>query len=739
MKKIVFLLAIIAQIAFLHCSIITVSQDGTGDFASIQEAINYAGNDTILVYPGVYFESIDYIGKTLVIGSLNMTTGNPYFIEITVIDGSVDRKCVSVRNHEGEGTKLIGFTICHSTSGAIHIRWGHLDLINCIVENNFCYAYASAVKVQMDSYLFLSGTIIRKNVCQWYSGGLEVDSSSEVEFDSKNLCSIYGNHGAMGQDITITLPEDYTGMQSIYLDTFSNDVPDKFFIMIGITGEDHSNWDYLDWHVNQSYFEFYDGDLYISPEGNDANSGISPDQPMQTIEAAVRRSVSNPLHQNTIYLAEGTYSKELNNQVFPINMRSHVSLIGSGMDTTVLDSDGFSFLTDFDSGFSYAIKNLTFINPPAHDTINWAFKFMGHALEIERISLENLRVEDSYQRVFEIRGNVGFEMDNIIISGSTGGLLDFYPYFAIHGIVKNCIVQNTGSCIRHIMCDYEIQPSQLDVVNCLIVENLEPGGFRDIDAYSIKCARNTVTNLVNCTIMNNRSGDETGVSCIKAEEGADINIYNSCVHGNDIDQVAIDSGFTNYASTVNISHSLIEGGENGIPIAGPANSTLNWLDGNLDTNPLVNDLYYPYLGSPLVNAGTIIIPGVGIPEYDLAGNPRIMDNCIDIGAYERIPWGTDDTEDELSGIYRLDVYPNPFNPQTAIRFNLPAGNDVQLIVYNIKGEKIATIIDQYLCAGEHEFIWNGKTDQNRKAASGVYFCRLQTSINTQTTKMILLK
>jgi hypothetical protein len=239
--------------------------------------------------------------------------------------------------------------------------------------------------------------------------------------------------------------------------------------------------------------------------------------------------------------------------------------------------------------------------------------------------------------------------------------------------------------------------------------------------------------------MNNTSSCDSGVSCIQAEEGADINIYNCCIYGNAVNQVAIESGLTNYASTVNISHSLIEGGENAIPIGGPANSTLNWLEGNLDCDPQINNWYYPLDSSPLVNAGTILIPGVAIPEHDLAGNPRIMDNCIDIGAYERGPWGSNDTADELCGTHHLNVYPNPFNPETTIKFNLPAADYVQLIIYNLKGEKIAVIIDQPLSAGEHEFIWEGKTDQNRTAASGVYFCRLQTSNNTQTTKIILLK
>jgi hypothetical protein len=168
------LFIILVQAFSIFSTLITVSQDGTGNFTSIQSAIDYAVNDTILVFPGVYLESIDYIGKTLVIGSLNMITGDASYIETTVIDANYEFDCVQVRHHEGEGTKLIGFTICHGNSGAIHLRWGYLELINCIVEDNFSRAYAGAIRVQMDSYLFLSGTIIRNNTCQWYSGGRKI-------------------------------------------------------------------------------------------------------------------------------------------------------------------------------------------------------------------------------------------------------------------------------------------------------------------------------------------------------------------------------------------------------------------------------------------------------------------------------------------------------------------------------------------------------------------------------------
>ncbi|MDP8210300.1 MAG: C10 family peptidase [Candidatus Stygibacter australis] len=84
-------------------------------------------------------------------------------------------------------------------------------------------------------------------------------------------------------------------------------------------------------------------------------------------------------------------------------------------------------------------------------------------------------------------------------------------------------------------------------------------------------------------------------------------------------------------------------------------------------------------------------------------------------------------------------YPNPFNPETTINFNLPSTDFASLIVYNIKGEKVATLAAEALSAGDHIYIWQGKDDNNLPVSSGIYFYQLVTSQQTETRKMILLK
>jgi hypothetical protein len=83
--------------------------------------------------------------------------------------------------------------------------------------------------------------------------------------------------------------------------------------------------------------------------------------------------------------------------------------------------------------------------------------------------------------------------------------------------------------------------------------------------------------------------------------------------------------------------------------------------------------------------------------------------------------------------------PNPFNPTTEIAFSLPRGAEVTLAIYNITGQRIATLIDHHLEAGSHSIIWNGRDETGRTVSSGIYFYRLKAGEFTETRKMVLLK
>ena len=89
--------------------------------------------------------------------------------------------------------------------------------------------------------------------------------------------------------------------------------------------------------------------------------------------------------------------------------------------------------------------------------------------------------------------------------------------------------------------------------------------------------------------------------------------------------------------------------------------------------------------------------------------------------------------------YKLNNYPNPFNPETTIQFNLIADGKVQLDIYNIKGQKVKQLVNDQLSAREHSVVWDGEDSNNKRVSSGIYLYRLQTPTKILTKKMLLLK
>ena len=84
-------------------------------------------------------------------------------------------------------------------------------------------------------------------------------------------------------------------------------------------------------------------------------------------------------------------------------------------------------------------------------------------------------------------------------------------------------------------------------------------------------------------------------------------------------------------------------------------------------------------------------------------------------------------------------YPNPFNQSTVIRVDLETRAEMELAVYNMSGQKAATLARGPYPAGTHSFIWEGRTTLGRELASGVYTCRLSAGGQVRTRKLILLR
>jgi hypothetical protein len=130
-------------------------------------------------------------------------------------------------------------------------------------------------------------------------------------------------------------------------------------------------------------------------------------------------------------------------------------------------------------------------------------------------------------------------------------------------------------------------------------------------------------------------------------------------------------------------------------------------------------------------------------NYDPATFPGYFNLRTEISRDEYVYW-IDSTQLIVTGVededirpltYNLDQnYPNPFNPSTVISYQLPVGGDVTLKVFDVLGNEIATLIDEYKPAGKYEVEFNAAANP-----SGVYFYQLNAGEFTAVKKMILLK
>jgi hypothetical protein len=121
--------------------------------------------------------------------------------------------------------------------------------------------------------------------------------------------------------------------------------------------------------------------------------------------------------------------------------------------------------------------------------------------------------------------------------------------------------------------------------------------------------------------------------------------------------------------------------------------------------------------------------------------PNFHSNSVD---FIDITTGIEETENSLQEFRLFNNYPNPFNPNTKIKFNISQDvrretRNVTLKVYDILGNEVATLVNEKLSAGEYEITFDVETSRELSLTSGIYFYTLRAGEFFQTKKMILLK
>ena len=132
----------------------------------------------------------------------------------------------------------------------------------------------------------------------------------------------------------------------------------------------------------------------------------------------------------------------------------------------------------------------------------------------------------------------------------------------------------------------------------------------------------------------------------------------------------------------------------------------------------------------VLDAGTVIsVPEINNVFFDLVEVENLGE--------------TYNSPDEISSVTSdnselFQNYPNPFNPITTISYSIPIESDVEISIYNLKGQKIKTFINENLKSGNYSLVWNGKNDKGKPVSSGFYFYKLVVNGKTKAIKKCVM-
>ncbi len=162
---------------------------------------------------------------------------------------------------------------------------------------------------------------------------------------------------------------------------------------------------------------------------------------------------------------------------------------------------------------------------------------------------------------------------------------------------------------------------------------------------------------------------------------------------------------------------------------------------NLNIDPYTVALYFTYYESDSLHFdSTGIAYGTIDPHRNRIYSTVEHFSTLTAKGEENSITSIDNEIEEIPNNYELyQNYPNPFNPSTTITYSLPKDGKVKLIIYDILGREVATLINKVQTAGIKSVIWNGINSNGRQVTSGVYLYQLQAGDIIQTRKMMLLK
>jgi hypothetical protein len=383
------------------------------------------------------------------------------------------------------------------------------------------------------------------------------------------------------------------------------------------------------------------------------------------------------------------------------------------------------------AGIQYHIDTTEFTNPYHIEILNSSFSensaFYRGAIEIQQFNSETSLVNVKIDKC-EFLNNTIDRGGNLLI---TGYIQDF--------VISNSIFLGNFAALRTPSCQFSSHVVG-DIYNCLFISNQTAGG-----GAASAVGTGSKVNFINCTFANN-----FGAAALTLRNDAHSILVNNIFWENENYNFTLTAVTDSTPCNLYVDHCDIQYGLDSI-VVNDTISVINWGFGNIDSDPLFvdilnNDFHLQDL-SPCIAAGIDSIEIAGVwyyaPLKDIEGNPRPspMGTMPDMGAYEsQFPSGVIEQSSEFPTEFSLSQnYPNPFNPSTKISWQSPVGSWQTLKVYDVLGNEVATLVNEYKPAGTYEVEFDVGTSRDLSLPSGVYFYQLKVGSFIQTKKMLLLK
>ena len=683
-KAIIFSAILLLQSLSSNAATLSVALDGSQAYTAIQEAIDAsADGDIVLVYPGRYYENVKFNGKNISLASLELLTGNRDYVYSTIIDAN--HSGPGVRTTSGESNIHVqGFTITNGTGdynesydmsvgGGIIVS--HMSgqreasIINCVVTGNTATnggGFWGGV-----CNLYLSGVSIHNNTAS-VGGGMQFEGALttpySITFDPVNRCSIYNNYAAFGSDLY------YYNVNSVHVvvDTFTVASPWNFYATAVPRNPNISNPYTFD--IQNTVHQEVNHDLYVAPWGDNANSGLSPAEPMQSIFMAMYRIASDSENPKTVHVANGHYSPSLNGQLFPIPIKSHTRLVGESKEGTILDAE-FDFESINVSAHSRAwyLGNFSLINAKRGigtnrskeymlENINisgiennyWALGIYGNfnegPIKLKNVKINNVRSSESIDAFSSFQASGSVELHNVEISNCEAPKIQAITISTIDEcdvLIDGCEVHDNNSTTSDMFgFNSMFQISPFDNYGSRLRIELKNSAFYDnhqgtLNHMGHARSLNDTLFISNCTFAGNTGGSST-----IAVQGTSV-LTNNVFYNPDMNtQILIPNHISSgiFSSATLINNNIL-GGSSGV-YSQTAQNPVIWGPGNTSHEPLFTaEGSRPYTLSPispLIDAGWQLSSVID-QAVDAGGNERYWDGdgdgltVIDVGAYEYQP------------------------------------------------------------------------------------------------------